>query len=136
VEKEHHIKETDFEISAIRSSGPGGQHANKVSTAVQLRFDIRASSLSDDLKLKLLEFKDKRISRDGIIIIKAKRYRSQYKNRADSIRRLIALINKVNSPRKKRKPTSPSKASVEDRLRGKAKRSKLKEQRKKVDPDY
>ncbi len=113
------LSDADFEISAIRASGPGGQHVNKVSTAIQLRFDIAKSSLSDTLKNKLLNHADKRISKDGIILIKAQRFRSQDKNRQDAIDRLEKLLAKVNVPRKKRIATRPSKRAKERRLKDK-----------------
>ena len=113
------LHEADFEISAIRASGPGGQHVNKVSTAIQLRFDIAKSSLSDNLKNKLLKHADKRISKEGILLIKAQRFRSQDKNRQDAIARLEKLLAKVNVPRKRRIATRPSRRAKEKRLKDK-----------------
>lgn len=118
----------------MRSSGPGGQHANKVETAIQLRFDIRASSLPEDLKLKLLNLKDQRVTAQGEVLIRSSRYRSRQKNLEDAVSRLNALINKVAQPRKKRIPTKKPRAVEEQRLKEKSRKSELKESRKKPDP--
>ena len=118
----------------MRSSGPGGQHANKVETAVQLRFDIRASSFDENIKNKLLTLNDRRITKEGVIVLKSDRYRSQLKNKADVIERLNTFIQNATKERKKRKVTKPSKASVLDRLEQKTKRSKTKDLRKKMTP--
>ena len=118
----------------MRSSGPGGQHANKVETAVQLRFDIGASSLDAVAKKVLLALSDQKITKDGVIVLKSDRYRSQMKNKADVVERLHIFISEATKKPKKRKATKPSKASEKERLEDKSKRSKTKEYRKKVIP--
>ncbi len=125
------LREIDF--SAIRAQGSGGQNVNKVSSAIHLRFDINASSLSEYHKNKLLSLTDHRISNDGIIIIKAQQFRSQEKNRIDALNRLRDLAKKSVHTQKKRKVTKPSKASKKRRLDSKTKRGKLKVTRSKVD---
>jgi ribosome-associated protein len=128
------IPESDYQIATTRSSGPGGQHANKVETAVQLRFDIRASSLDPAIQDLLLTLNDSRITKDGVLLLKSSRYRSQSKNKEDVVDRLHIFIQKATKKRKKRKPTKPSMASVKERLEVKTKRGKTKELRKKVIP--
>lgn len=123
------LSESDLQFSAIRASGPGGQHVNKVSTAVELRFDIQASSLSAGIKSELLRLKDRRISKDGIIVLKAQRYRSQEKNKQDAIDRLKALVEKAASPAKKRVATKPGRAAKERRIRDKKKTGEKKSRR-------
>ena len=124
----------ELELKAVRSSGPGGQHVNKVSTAVQLQFDIHSSSLPDEIKERLREMSDHRISDSGRITILAKSFRSQEKNRKDAIQRFQELIRKAAVPRRKRKKTSIPKSSKIRRLRNKKFRSEVKSMRKKVDP--
>jgi ribosome-associated protein len=120
------IPDSEIDIHAMRSQGAGGQNVNKVSSAVHLRFDIRASSLPPSYKEELLKLRDHRISEDGIIIIKAQSYRSQEQNRADGLARLRALILSIAIPRKKRKATKPTKRSQNRRLESKTKRGRLK----------
>ncbi len=125
----------EIEIQAVRSQGSGGQNVNKVSTAIHLRFDILASSLPDTYKERLLNLKDSRISSEGVVIIKAQRYRSQIKNKDDALNRLQALVNSVIVEMKPRKPTQPTKASKTKRLEGKAMLSRKKLLRGKINEE-
>ena len=126
------IPDSEIEIHAMRSQGAGGQHVNKVSSAVHLRFDIQASSLPSPYKEELLKLHDHRISDDGILTIKAQQFRSQDQNREDALNRLRALIQSVAVPRKRRKPTRPTKTSKQRRLENKVKRGKVKELRRSI----
>lgn len=123
---------TEIEIKAIRSQGPGGQNVNKVSSAIQLRFDVGASSLPEDVKARLLAKADNRLTSDGVLVITAQTHRTQELNRRDALHRLQALINAVAKPPKTRRPTQPTFGSKQRRLEGKSLRSATKAGRSKV----
>lgn len=127
------IPASEIEIRYIHAQGPGGQHVNKVATAVHLRFDfLHSPSLPEEWKERLLAASDRRITREGTIVIKASRFRSQEKNREDALQRLAELIRAATAVKKKRRPTAPTKSSREKRLTSKTKAGKTKALRRPV----
>jgi ribosome-associated protein len=129
------LDDSEIEESFVRASGPGGQNVNKVSSAVQLRFDLSGSrSLPEELRERLARLAGRRLTRDGVIVIIAQRYRTQERNRQDALERLIALVRRAAEPPVPRRPTKPSRAAKERRLQAKAKRSAIKELRR-TEPD-
>ena len=126
------VDESEVEISAVRAQGAGGQNVNKVSSAIHLRFDVGASSLPDAVKARLLGRADRRLSDEGVIVIKAQRHRSQELNRRDALARLNDLVARAAQVPTPRKPTRPTRASRERRLEGKSARSEIKAARGKV----
>ena len=129
------IADTEVDLVPIRAQGAGGQNVNKVSSAIHLRFDIASSSLPDDIKQKLLNISDQRITSDGVIVIKAQTHRTQEKNKEAAIDRLCQIICSVTRPVKKRKPTRPSANARKKRLDSKNKRGQVKALRKKIGGD-
>ena len=136
VTKDLRIPMSEIELTAVRSQGPGGQNVNKVASAIHLRFDVRRStSLPDSLRATLLEKKDRRITADGVIVIKSQRYRTQDRNRQDALDRLARLLQSAARPRKKRIPTRPGKKARQKRLDDKRHRSTIKKTRGQVTGD-
>jgi ribosome-associated protein len=129
------IPESELEVTAIRSQGAGGQNVNKVASAIHLRFDIPSSSLPDNIKQRLMALNDRRISSDGVLVIKAQRYRTQEKNRADALSRLQSLVRSVLVTRRKRIPTRATAASKARRLDSKTRRGQHKRLRGRVTGD-
>jgi ribosome-associated protein len=121
------LDDSELEFSFVRSSGPGGQNVNKVATAVQLRFDVvRSPSLPDDVRARLIARAGKKLTRDGVLVITARRFRTQERNRADAIDRLVEMIRSAATPPKRRRKTKPTRASKQVRVEQKRRRSTTK----------
>src|SRR5687767_631417 len=120
------IDERELQLEFVRASGPGGQNVNKVATAVQLRFDVRTSSLPDDVKARLIKSPGKRVTSEDVLVIEAKKFRTQEQNREDAIQRFVELVRKAAIKPKPRRKTKPTQASKEERLKEKKRRAEIK----------
>jgi len=130
------IDEEEIALSFTRSPGPGGQNVNKVETSVRLRFDVRnSSSLPEAVRSRLLHLAGGRLTREGVLVITARRFRSQERNRREALQRLTALIRQAALPPRSRRPTRPAAAAVRRRLEAKSRRSRLKDHRRRVEPE-
>ena len=123
------IDERELQIDFVRASGPGGQNINKVATAAQLRFDVRASALPEDVKARLIHLAGNRVTAEGVLLIEAKRFRTQEQNREDALQRFVGLVRKALVKPKARKKTKPTPASKEERLKEKKRRGEIKKLR-------
>jgi ribosome-associated protein len=123
------IDERELRIDFVRASGPGGQNVNKVATAAQLRFDVNASSLPEEVKLRLMKLAGNRMTTEGVLLIEAKRFRTQEQNREDAVQRFLELVHKATVKPKTRKKTNPTAASKEERLKEKKRRAEIKKMR-------
>jgi len=135
INKDITVPDSEIELRSVRSAGPGGQNINKVSSAIHLFFDVKASSLPDEYKKRLLDLRDRRITGEGVIVIKAARHRTREKNRQDALERLAELIRSAERTPKSRKTTRPTSASRKKRLDQKTRQSMLKKMRKTVEPE-